>query len=1208
VDGNGNGNGYEQVGENVAADKSAMQRRGNSTSRTRPKTILLRLLGRRCLSSSSPSRRRRLRRITSTITTTTMASEAAAVVVVSAVFFVVLLAPFCSSSAVAAASAWIPTTTATTTTTTTTAFLSSGGGGGGGGNVVERNRTFRASAAGAARRTTAAATTATNGRRKRNRLGRLGRREIYDNGGTADLLPAGKPSATRTTSTSTSTALWWGRSSSSSTEAGAESSSDDDGISTGRENDDLDVEDNGIADGGNDNVVDTDADIGNESLLLLKQSELRNLRLLVVDQYDSFTYNLADLLSEVCGGTRPRVVACDSPAIRDELGLTTSAVSSSVLTPPPSYDLYDGIVLSPGPGSPDDPEARLATDIIERQFVRSSNGDGGGGNSNSSSSTVIPVLGVCLGHQIIARAFGADVRRLREPVHGQVRDVYPAANADADSLHSSSILKGVFDDNDGNVGAVRATRYHSLHVPSLNGTPLVPLAYSRDDEDGGDENVLMAFQHRSLPLYGVQFHPESVGTDRNAGRRLVENFCRICAVSKRQRQQRRQRQPPPSLRQMAEADELSGAANGATSPSVEEPKDRNPAVYIHKVVGEVQMKPEQVMETFLADCDYSFWLDDPEPDPIAAPTNSRRPALSILGTASKEHGRLVEYFYSPGDGDAGPVRQLRVYGGSGKCTVHDGTDILTYLRQHHDTPTDRVTMVSFDDGGGGGEHSNAVLQQYSEEQAHSRIPFDYRGGNVGYLGYEVRHDTARYLKELEGGRLPPERPFNSVDAKNLETAGDSSVPTSAFIWADRSFVYDHKSGQWYLVGIASEEEGTRAVLLWMRKTAKAMMRLDNANGVRRSLRLGTKKHEAPSFVPNRSRETYNRNFDQCLEYIREGESYELCVTNQLEAKGVRVPGSRPLDFYSLLRKRNPAPFSAFFNWNSNKSTRMTGETPTANGSFAICCSSPERFVSVSRKQSSSGVQQLEVEAKPIKGTCARVLPADGRVARSPKEMIRDRLRAKALEVSVKNRAENLMIVDLLRNDLNRVCETGSVHVSNLMAIESFATVHQMVSTIRGTLSANVSSPVDVLKACFPGGSMTGAPKLRTMELLDEIEESVPRGPYSGSLGYISVNGCMDMNIVIRTAILKQSRAGRNGSIGNVDRWDITIGAGGAITALSESEDEYEEMLLKASAVIGAVNGWVGVPVQDSVECEESLRVATPPASTNTTAASVVSKS
>ncbi|OAA15947.1 Aminodeoxychorismate synthase component 1 [Corynebacterium afermentans subsp. afermentans] len=247
---------------------------------------------------------------------------------------------------------------------------------------------------------------------------------------------------------------------------------------------------------------------------------------------------------------------------------------------------------------------------------------------------------------------------------------------------------------------------------------------------------------------------------------------------------------------------------------------------------------------------------------------------------------------------------------------------------------------------------------------------------------------------------------------------------------------------------------------------------------------------------------YLGSIERAQELLRAGESYEVCLTDTFTAEATG-------DIYPSLREHNPAPYAAHLIFDG----------------VEVASASPERFLTVRGR---------EVEAKPIKGTIA----AD----QDP-----------ALLDDAKTRAENLMIVDLLRNDLSRVCDPGTVRVPGLMQVESYATVHQLVSTITGRLCEGRTA-VDAIRATFPPGSMTGAPKLRTCEIIDRLETS-PRGVYSGALGYFGFDGQADLSVVIRTAV----RAGNS----------VTVGAGGAIVLASDPDSELVERNLKAQSVLGA---------------------------------------
>jgi para-aminobenzoate synthetase component 1 len=266
---------------------------------------------------------------------------------------------------------------------------------------------------------------------------------------------------------------------------------------------------------------------------------------------------------------------------------------------------------------------------------------------------------------------------------------------------------------------------------------------------------------------------------------------------------------------------------------------------------------------------------------------------------------------------------------------------------------------------------------------------------------------------------------------------------------------------------------------------------------------------------NFCRDEYLATIRRAIDYVHAGDCFQVNVAQRLLAPARLVP----LELYSRLRERNAAPFAGYFDL----------------GEFAIASASPERFLHVDRG---------EVETRPIKGTRPR--------GRTPQE---DRARAAELSASGKDRAENVMIVDLLRNDLGRVCVYGSVQVAALCRLESFRYVHHLVSEVRGRLRPECGL-VDLLRAAFPGGSVTGAPKVRAMEIIAELE-NVARGPYCGSLGYLGFDGAMDTNLLIRTFTHGKG-------------W-LSFSVGGGIVADSEPEREYEETWHKAEGLLRALS-------------------------------------
>ncbi len=390
----------------------------------------------------------------------------------------------------------------------------------------------------------------------------------------------------------------------------------------------------------------------------------------------------------------------------------------------------------------------------------------------------------------------------------------------------------------------------------------------------------------------------------------------------------------------------------------------------------------------------------------------------------------------------------------------------------------------------------SLLKRYSNEENDPGFPLG-AGGAAGYFSY----DLGRSLE-----RLP------------VRTTDDLGLPECIMGFYDRGVVIDHSRDETYLFSTGLPVVGAG-------RLAHRDARLKELNEILQPVIKGAKTvstinnstNSAPygrNLRPDITKDAYLRAVEQSLDYIARGDIYQVNFTQRFKAD----LEAHPWDLYLRLRELNPAPFAAYL------------EYPEG----AVVSSSPERFI----KQEGG-----YLETRPIKGTRRR--------GQTPEE---DELMRRELWESKKDRAELTMIIDLERNDLSRVCKEGTVQVPELFTLEEYATVYHLVSTVTGELPEG-RDMTDVLRGTFPGGSITGAPKIRAMEIIEELE-SVRRGIYTGSIGYIDFAGRADLNIVIRTIIATGGRA--------------YLQVGGGIVADSRPEDEYRETLDKARALLRAL--------------------------------------
>ena len=395
-------------------------------------------------------------------------------------------------------------------------------------------------------------------------------------------------------------------------------------------------------------------------------------------------------------------------------------------------------------------------------------------------------------------------------------------------------------------------------------------------------------------------------------------------------------------------------------------------------------------------------------------------------------------------------------------------------------------------------------------------PCEFTLGWLGYLGYELKRET--------GGSDVP-----------------SATPDAALIFAGRAVVLDHREGTAWLLALEAPDAAEWLARARSTVTAAAAPAATPERGDSTAVEPGTQP--APAFTGRDTETAYKRKIADAQHEIAEGNTYEVCLTTAVTAvvpaggdgtagqdgpDGPDGTGGQvaldPWQAYLALRRKNPAPFASYLRF----------------GELTVASTSPERFLRIA---ADGGMR-----AEPIKGTRPRAA-----------EPARDEDLRRDLESSPKDRAENIMIVDLLRNDLSHFAVAGSVTVSRLCAIESYATVHQMVSTIDAKLKPGLPR-AEAVAACFPAGSMTGAPKISTMAILDRLE-AAPRGVYSGAIGYFSLSGAMDTAVAIRTLVMRADGAGGT---------ELSLGVGGAITADSSPQEEYDEIRTKAFGVLSAL--------------------------------------
>ncbi|KAE9980972.1 hypothetical protein BLS_008033 [Venturia inaequalis] len=833
-------------------------------------------------------------------------------------------------------------------------------------------------------------------------------------------------------------------------------------------------------------------------------------QILYVDAYDSFSNNIVDLLKTS--------IDADVHCVKiDDFDLFEHEDENSL----GSYlSRFDAVIIGPGPGHPTQKkDIGWIADIWEL-----------------SDSHLLPIFGICLGFQSLCNAFGGEVLRLTEPRHGLVLRI---------DHNGESVFEGLEPFN--------GTMYHSLHVdlghdlttedlwkPSSLCPNLIPTAW--DLQDAANGPVLMGVRHATKPFCGVQFHPESVVT----GATIVEGIIELLPIGASliiNWWQDAQRWNSVTGRRTRSCE--SSAVGTPKSLDLKKSDQASQAESQHKIWDALGIYGKEVA-----------WN-------ARSLSCTRVQQICQKLQLDKDEGILLE---SGVRSDGSPlIKDLGRYSIIG--LVDENTVRLQYfiassiivLHAHGHEITCKGTISDFWD------YTKRLQGQMRCTNGSDKIPF--WGGFMGFVSYEAGLAGINVAADiLDDGKTRPD---------------------VSFVLVLRSIVVDHETKLAYTQSIKNGDEE------WVFNTSTAISHLEDASGYE------TPTEEPSAFSASRAcligapnYRSYMEKVGQCDKAIRAGDSYELCLTNQVNIKVPKQDESKHVgswDLYQKLSERNTAPFGAYINLNYDKEN------------LSIIGSSPERFMSWTRDG--------KCQFRPIKGT----------VKKTPGMTMEDACQILRPSLNSKDVAENLMITDLVRHDLNGIVEPGSVHVSKLFGVEEYKTVFQLVSVIEGQLphaskpferpgrpivssslncrnsransglatpdslpeapsspeshnsstlhQRELSTGINALAASLPPGSMTGAPKKRSCEILQDIEEHIPRGIYSGVIGYLDVGGGGDFSVVIRTAWKWSGDDTFDEEHGEWEVW--RAGAGGAVTSQSTPEGEAEEMLTKLASFTAA---------------------------------------